>query len=82
MGCRAWPGRLCRLWGADTKYAEYSTTVHVYAIKVMVPWFDSIAYNAEMCSLPRSYGNKGMQPDVRLCSAHRCCMELVSYIER
>ena len=40
-----------------------STTVHVYAISVMVPWFDSIAYNAVMCSLPRFYGNEGMQPD-------------------
>jgi hypothetical protein len=37
--------------------------VHVYAISVMVPWFDSIAYNAVMCSLPRFYGNEGMQPN-------------------
>jgi hypothetical protein len=37
--------------------------VHVYAISVMVPWFDSRAYNAVMCSLPRFYGNEGMQPD-------------------
>jgi hypothetical protein len=37
--------------------------VHVYAISVMVPWFDSIAYNAVMCSLPRFYGNEGIQPD-------------------
>jgi hypothetical protein len=29
----------------------------------MVPWFDSIAYNAVMCSLPRNYSNEGMQPD-------------------
>jgi hypothetical protein len=29
----------------------------------MVPWFDNIAYNAVMCSLPRFYGNEGMQPD-------------------
>jgi hypothetical protein len=39
--------------------------VHVYAISVMVPWFDSIAYNAVMCSLPRFYGNEGMQPNTR-----------------
>jgi hypothetical protein len=38
--------------------------VHVYAISVMVPWFDSIAYNAVMCSLPRFYGNEGIQPDI------------------
>jgi hypothetical protein len=30
----------------------------------MVPWFDSIAYDAVMCSLPRFYGNEGMQPDM------------------
>jgi hypothetical protein len=42
---------------------RHSTTVHVYAISVMVPWFDSIAYNAMMCSLPRFYGNEGMQPN-------------------
>jgi hypothetical protein len=29
----------------------------------MVPWFDSIAYNAMMCSLPRFYGNESIQPD-------------------
>jgi hypothetical protein len=29
----------------------------------MVPSFDSIAYNAVMCSLPRFYGNEGIQPD-------------------
>jgi hypothetical protein len=34
-----------------------------YAIGVMVPWFDGIAYNAVMCSLRRFYGNEGMQPD-------------------
>jgi hypothetical protein len=38
--------------------------VHVYAISVMVPWFDSIAYNAVMCSLPRVYGNESIQPDI------------------
>ena len=37
--------------------------MHVYAISVMVPWFGIIAYNAVMCSLPRLYGNEGMQPD-------------------
>jgi hypothetical protein len=37
--------------------------VHVYAISVMVPWFDSIAYNEVMCSLPRFYGNEGIHPD-------------------
>jgi hypothetical protein len=40
-----------------------STIGHVYAIGVMVPWFDSIAYDAVMCSLPRFYGNEGMQPN-------------------
>jgi hypothetical protein len=50
-------------YGAGAKYAEWSTTVHVHAISVMVPWFDSIAYNAVMCSLPMFYGNEGMQPN-------------------
>jgi hypothetical protein len=30
------------------------TTVHVYTISIMVPWLDSIVYNAVICSLPRS----------------------------
>jgi hypothetical protein len=38
--------------------------VHVYAISVMLPWLDSIAYNAVMCSLPSIYGNEGMQPNI------------------
>jgi hypothetical protein len=36
----------------------------------MVPWFDSIAYNAVMCSLPRFYSNEGMQPDKILPGDH------------
>jgi hypothetical protein len=39
--------------------------VHVYAIRGMVPWFDSIAYYAVMCSLPRFYGSEVMQPNSR-----------------
>jgi hypothetical protein len=35
--------------------------MHVYAISVMVPCFDSIAYNAETCSLSR------------FCTAMRAC---------
>jgi hypothetical protein len=38
----------------------------------MVPWFDSIAYNAVMCSLPRFYGNEGIQPD-SLASRNATC---------
>jgi hypothetical protein len=48
--------------------------MHVYTINVMVPWFDSIAYNAVMCSLPRFYGNKGIQPNrlvARVGARHR-----------
>jgi hypothetical protein len=37
--------------------------IYVYTISVMVPWFDSIEYNAVMCSLPRFYGNERIQPD-------------------
>jgi hypothetical protein len=62
MGRRAWLGRPRQFWGG-CKCVRQSTTVHVYAISIMVPWFDSIAYNAGMCSLPRFYGNEGMQPN-------------------
>jgi hypothetical protein len=37
----------------------------------MVPWFDSIAYNAVMCSLPRFYSNEGMQPETYLDKTHQ-----------
>jgi hypothetical protein len=57
--------------------------MYVYAISVMVPCFDNIAYNAMMMgSLPRFYDNEGMQPNSCQVVQPRCCIELVSYIER
>jgi hypothetical protein len=55
--------------------------VHVYTISAMVPWFDSIAYNAVMCSLPRFYSNEGIQPNTHATHLDEATARLSQYVE-